>query len=421
MLKSLARLFSFEGYFVKDYQVSTRDKTLRVILERNPEKLGKCYRCGGFLGRKRGQHPRRVEHLPALGFKTFVEYWQYKGHCGQCNKARNEYVSFASKDTKKFTKEYAEWLGTMCEFAAVSRVAKFESHTKGTLRDLDYERLKRLLKEYKIPEVTHISVDEVYAFNTPLDKHETRDDRFLTVISDLNTRKIIWVSEGRSKEALDQFYILLGKKACKKIVVAAMDQFDGYALSTRQHCKNAKIVWDRFHIMKSLEEAVNDERKKLHEDLENKDPLVPLTKGKNRFIFLKRSDRRTEEETTLIETVCRENGKFVQLELIKEAMFQFFSQPTESDAKDLLDAVTKMAWETSFDGLKNWFHRMQESWDTLKNYFEFRVTSAVSEGINNVIKALKRRAYGYRNPDYFRYKIMQQCGYLTSDFVKLAR
>src|SRR5690606_1026348 len=106
-----------------------------------------CYRCGGFLGRKRGQHHRRVEHLPVMGFRTYLEFFQHKGHCGQCGKARNEYVAFVSKDCKKFTKEYSEWLGVMCEFSAVSRVSKFNSLSKSTIREIDYHRLKRLFKE----------------------------------------------------------------------------------------------------------------------------------------------------------------------------------------------------------------------------------------------------------------------------------
>jgi transposase len=61
-----------------------------------------------------------------------------------------------------------------------------------------------------------------------------------------------------------------------------------------------------------------------------------------------------------------------------------------------------------------WYNNLEKGWDTLKNYFRYKATSALSEGINNVIKTIKRRAYGYRNMEYFRLKIMQVCGYLNS-------
>lgn len=70
--------------------------------------------------------------------------------------------------------------------------------------------------------------------------------------------------------------------------------------------------------------------------------------------------------------------------------------------------------------LETWWRNLSSGWETLKNYFEFPVTSALAEGVNNVIKSLKRRAFGFRNMDYFRLKIMQVCGYLNSRYIKFA-
>jgi transposase len=70
-----------------------------------------------------------------------------------------------------------------------------------------------------------------------------------------------------------------------------------------------------------------------------------------------------------------------------------------------------------FDPLKNWYNNLDKDWNTLTNYFAFKVTTSLSEGINNVIKMLKRMAFGYKNMEYFRLKIMQKCGYLNSNFI----
>jgi len=75
---------------------------------------------------------------------------------------------------------------------------------------------------------------------------------------------------------------------------------------------------------------------------------------------------------------------------------------------------------TAFAPLETWCKNISVGWETLKNYFDFRVTSALAEGTNNVIKALKRRSFGFRNMDYFRLKIMQVCGYLNSRYIKFA-
>jgi hypothetical protein len=66
-----------------------------------------------------------------------------------------------------------------------------------------------------------------------------------------------------------------------------------------------------------------------------------------------------------------------------------------------------------------WYADLEPLWKRLANYFRFRVTSALSEGINNVIKTLKRRAYGYKNMEYFRLKILQKCRYLNSRYISI--
>jgi hypothetical protein len=151
----------------------------------------------------------------------------------------------------------------MSEIATVLQVSKLESIDKMSCYAVDKYILTRLLQGYKIPDVTHISVDEVYA-RSPVQqkKGETRDDLFLTVIVDQRTRKVIWVSKSRRKEALDTFFAMIGKEACERIKVVTCDQHKGYAESVREHCSKASIVWDKFHIVQAFNEALNEERKK---------------------------------------------------------------------------------------------------------------------------------------------------------------
>ncbi|MBU6376039.1 MAG: transposase, partial [Bdellovibrionales bacterium] len=162
-----------------------------------------------------------------------------------------EQIQLIAQETPHLTQEYAWWIGRLCEIAAVSRVAELMNQDETTTWRLDLARMKRMLAQYRIPTVTQISVDEVYARKKPKHKGESRDERFFTVISDLKTRRVIWVSESRKKEALDQFFLLIGKDACKKIEVVASDQHEGYAASIREHVPHATHVWDRFHLMQS--------------------------------------------------------------------------------------------------------------------------------------------------------------------------
>ena len=196
----------------------------------------------------------------------------------------------------------------------------------------------------------------------------------------------------------------------------ATDQHDPYRASVRENCPNAKVVWDRFHIMQAFNEASNEVRKSLHDRLSPKDKAFPLTMGKYKYLFLKKPSRRSPSEQRHLDEVYRDNSDFAKIEIIKEFAYVFFDQKTEISALDTFNSLGMWIQQSGFDPLMRWWKHLYQNWDTVKNYFYSRITSALSEGVNNVIKALKRRSFGFRNMEYFKLKIMQVCGYLNSEF-----
>jgi transposase len=407
----------FEGFEVRDFKEFLSEGRIDIYLEPLEAKPWVCHRCGSELGVQRGKHPVKLEAMPLMGFRFFVHFMRYKGHCTKCKKARSEKVEFISEETPHLTTDFAWWIGRICEIAAVSRVAELTNQDETTTWRLDLHRMQRMLESYKIPKVKKISVDEVYARKKPKSPYESRDERFFTVVSDLETHRVIWVSQSRNKNALDQFFMLIGVDACSEIEVVAADQHDDYAQSVREFCKNAMLVWDKFHIMQNFESAVNDQRATLHGELPSGSTMQRLTRGKYKYMFLKRADRRTEEERLHINEVLKYNEPFAKLEIIKERMLTFFDSPSEQQAKEVFEQVGEWIWQAGFESLMKWHKNLENGWQTLKNYFHHRVSSALSEGHNNVIKMLKRRAFGYRNMLYFRLKIMQVCGYLNSRYI----
>jgi transposase len=408
------------GFEIIDVKEWLSEGRIEIFLERKADaEPAACYRCGTRLTIARGKHRLRIEGLPILGLRTWWIFWREKKHCPECEKARSEAVEFLAAETPHLTKEYAWWLGRMCEIAAVSRVSELVQQNAMTLWRLDLARMRLMLQHYRIPEVRRISVDEVYVRRKPKDPGESRNERFFTIISDLDTRRVIWVSESREKRALDEFFKIIGEDACRQIEVVAMDQHNDYAASVREHCPEAAVVWDQFHIMQHFEEAANETRIQLHAEQAKGSEIHRLTRGKFRFLFLKKASRRTEEEKTHLNDVLEQNQGFVKLELIKERMLTFFREPDESAALRTWNEVGDWIFQAGFKPLMDWHQRLEKGWKTLKNYFRYRVTSALSEGHNNVIKMLKRRAFGYRNMTYFRLKIMQVCGYLNSRYVRI--
>lgn len=378
-----------------------------------------CSVCGTTLGARRGSHKMKIKHLPLFNFECRLIFFREKADCPKCKKARSEHLDFLAKETPHLSKEYSWWLGRLTEISTVSRVAELTGNDQNTLWRVDYDRLVLMLQNYKIPPIKRISIDEVHARSKKRFSRENRNKQYFTVVSDLDTGRVIWVSDNREKEALDQFYKLIGPDRCKEIEVAAMDQFAGFKASTEEYCPQAKIVWDRFHLMRNFENALNDERLEIIETRSKDKKSVQHIKGRFKYLFLKKAKRRTKQEEKTLKQVMKENKDFYKLELIKEKFFQFFNQRNEDDAREILIETKRWIKEGGFKFLDNWVDNFVSGWDIVKNYFEFRVTSALSEGQNNVIKTLKRRCYGFSNMTYFKLKIMQVCGYLNSRYISI--
>jgi transposase len=405
---------SFQGFITRDIKEYHSKKHMELILQPEDGRKRLCRRCGSELGRKRGEYLVKARHLKVLGWSSSIVVPVSKCECRRCGKIRSEWIEFLCPHSPHITLELAWWLSRLTGISSVNQVSQLEGLGKDTCYKVDWYILAKLLQRYNIPKVTHISVDEVYARSAKQQKPgESRNDLFLTVIVDLKTRKVIWVSQSRDKEALDTFFELIGKEACSKIEVVAMDQHDSYNQSVRDYCPRAKVIWDKFHLLQNFNKALNDERLiEFNRAKDNREDITRLIRGKFRFLFLKQQRHRSKSEKKHLEEVISLNKKMMVLELIKERVHLMFESASKEKAQEHLCVAYDWAKEIGASSVAKWMWNLMdrvEFWD----YFANRYTTSVSEGINRAIKGLKWQAYGYKNMAYFALKIMQKCGYLN--------
>ena len=413
-------LKAIHGFYLKDMKEYLNKGYIELFIEHHhSDKSSCCHRCQTPLSRITGYYRQRIQTMPIFKYKSFIHLKRRKGYCDSCKKIRAEHLEFIAPETPHLTREYAWWLGRMCEIAPVSRAGKLAGIDKMTMYRLDFARLKRMFQNYEIPKVTRISVDEVYARKKKYSKPESRDNRFFTVVCDLDTRRVVWVSESRKKEGLDEFFKAIGEDRCRDIDVVAMDQHNAYKQSVNEYCPMATVVWDRFHIMQNFNEALDSDRKWLNEHM-CRGEMKRLTRGKFKRLFVTKSERRTKTDNRHINDILKENEDFVYLELIKEGLYQLYDSRDEYEAREKFEQIGEWIKQCKyFFELSKWWENFDKGWDIFKNYFHYRVSSSLSEGQNNVIKTLKKRGYGYRNMAYFKLKILQVCGFLNSDYVPM--
>jgi transposase len=408
----------FQGFDVEDIKEWRVERRLEIVLIKTPDKKHVCSCCNSPLGRQDGRYWVKAHHMRIMSWTVVVGFWREKRDCGVCKRVRSERIDFISDTTPHVTKDLAYWINRLSEITSVLQVSKLESIDKQTCYDVDKYVLTRMLQGYEIPAVTKISVDEVYARGKKqLKEGETRDDLFLTVIVDIATHKVIWVSQSRRKEALDEFFQLIGEEACQKIEVVATDQHEGYGASVREYCKNATLVWDRFHLIQKFNDALNEDRRNELANIDPEGEIGDLMNNKYRYVFCKRDYKRSDQDKKHINEVMRLNEKIAKMEIIKERFHSMFNCNSVEDAQVIMNDVYQWSFDAKCTHIFEWIRKIREE-ETFWNYFRYKVTTGISEGLNRAIKGLKWQAYGYKDMLYFRLKIMQKCGYLNSHFIQ---
>jgi transposase len=404
---------SFQGYSVIDIKESIVSQKMEIVLEKQDGHTCLCNRCGHKLGAMKDRYWVRARHLRVFNWHVTVAFWREKRWCPNCQKVRSEVIDFICPTSPHMTMELAWWVSRLSEITSVLQVSKLESVDKMACYEVDHHILRLLFQSYEIPKVTHIGVDEVYARGPKqLKNGETRDDLFFTVIVDLITHKVIWVSKSRRKGALDEFLKILGPEACKDIKVVATDQHEGYSASVTEHCPNAVVVLDRFHLVQNFNEALNEDRKEELDIIDPEGEMGDLMNGKYRYLFLTKSKNRSQADQKHIAHVTKLNKKMAQLEIIKEHFHRIFDAPTKLDAQVMLAEIYQWSMDCGAHNVFKWIVNILKDM-RFWNYFEQRFNSGVVEGINRAIKGLKWQAYGYKNMAYFALKILQKCGYLN--------
>lgn len=268
---------------------------------------------------------------------------------------------------------------------------------KGMLEEKAVEKLE------PVPAPQRMSVDEV-AWQ--------KWHRYCTNVIDIDKRKVIWNHEGRGKKVLDTFYGRLGKQGRKRVKAVACDGAKGFLASTREHLKDAMIVLDHFHVKHYLNDAIDTVRKEALKEArrENNGELSEILHCNKRFILMQ--NRATDRKKNLLERLSTLNKEVYEAMLLKEQFLSFYASNSRktaySNLKDWIAAAIKSGIKP-FVELGYKFFRKRHY---ILNYFACKITSAISEGINNKIKRLKRMAYGYRDITYFLLKIHQHCGLL---------
>lgn len=297
---------------------------------------------------------------------------------------------------------------------AVARLAR-EWSWQGTARQygLDWKSVATIvrqavqygLRRRKRPPVHMIGIDEV---------SRRKGQVYLTVVYDLERRVLLWVGEGRSEEAVSKFFTEeLGRRRCRTLRVVCMDMWAPYANLVREHAPQAQILFDRFHIVKHLQEAVDAVRRELWRQVTGKERVA--LKG-TRWLLLKNPWNLTTEQKERLSTLVRWNTPLVRAWYLKESFQLFWGYQQPGRAKDHLCKWMGSAMRSKLEPFKKFVRMLRSHLNGVLAWTKLRVSNGAVEGMNNKIKSISHRSFGFRSANHFIAAIYHGCARLPLPF-----
>lgn len=362
-----------------------------------------CSGCGAVHTSVHSRGQMRVEDLPLFDRRVFLYLEKRKCRCPE-GAIRVEFLPWLHG---RYTRRFAEKVFRLTSIATNAEAGWFLDLDDEVVYRIDKAILQEKADDLLFPPSAPkaMSVDEV-AWK--------KGHSYVTNVVDIDKRAVIWNHRDRSKSVLDAFYQSLTEGERKDIEAVACDGASGFLSSTRQNAPNALIVLDHFHVKSYLNDALDEVRKaelsKARKDEEQKE-LAGLLHSKQRFILMRIKPSR--KKTQVLKRLATLNEPVYKAMLLKDQFAAIYELKTRKEAQNALKIWIGEALRSGLPAFKTVAQKLFRKRHYVLNYFLRRISSAISEGINNKIKRLKRMAYGYRDVVYFLLKIHQHCGLLN--------
>jgi transposase len=392
MEKDKGYLPFWQGFRVTRLRVE--DTAVHVELE--PERLDRL-RCGQCAGPARGVHEqvqRRVRDLPMVGRAVWLSVQLRRVWCPVCG-TRMQQVQWLERHSR-LTRRLAESVSLWCAKLPIKHVAAMFDLHWSTVRLIDRRRLQAFVQALPLPQPRRLVMDE-FALH--------KGHRYASVVLDADTRRVLWIGEGRSRAAVRPFFESLGPENCSRIEAVAMDMNTAFDLEVRQHCPRARIVYDLFHVVaKYGREVIGRVRVDAANQLRHDKPARRVVKQSHWLLLKNRAGLKPGERLRLDE-VLQANQPLMTAYLMAAQLKSLWTAACPWQWRRAWREWMAHAVESCIPALILFANRLRPYWRGIVSRVRWPMHTGQLEGINNKIKVIKRQAFGYRDAEYFFLKI----------------
>jgi transposase len=328
--------------------------------------------------------------------RIYLEVEIRRVFCRRCQKVKQEKLEWLA-ESPFYTKRFAFYVGRRCRGSTIQDIAKELHLNWKTVKALEKQYMREQLRRVSNPGPKVIGIDEF-----SLRKGHT----YRLVVSDLERKRPIWFGgEDRSEESLDCFYQWLGLKKSQKIKLAVMDMWKAFRNSTAKNAPQAGILFDKFHVMRHLNEALDKVRKREYARLTGRSR--EYIKGQ-KYMLLSRWEHLNSDGRESLKKLLKANKRLHTAYLLKESFGQLWGYKREGWARRFFENWRcALKWQR-LKPYEEFSKMIDRHWDGIAAFcqLENKVSLGFVEGLNNKIRVIQRRAYGLRDEEYLRLKVL---------------
>ena len=363
-------------------------------------------RCGECGRRARGYdraRTRRWRHLNMGRLRIVLEYTPKRVECRRCEGVRVEQVPWAEHGSG-FTRDFEELVAYLAQVTDMTQVTKLMGIAWETVGRIVHRVVERRLDPDRLDGLRRIGVDD-FSYR--------KRHRYLTVVVDHDRRRVVWAAKGRDSQTLLDFFDDLGEERCAELEFVTIDMAAGYIKAIEERIPHAQIVFDRFHVQRLATDAVDQVRREQLRDLRGTPEGTELFRS--RFSLLKNPWNLNVTERGQLSSIQRTNARLYRAYLLKETLAKALDYRQPRRAERALCEWLSWASRSRLKPFVRAARTIRKYFDGILAYIKDRLTNAVVEGINNRLRMIARRAYGFHSHHPLVAMLFLCCGGIDLD------
>jgi transposase len=384
---NIKALFNYLQVIITDQYVDINKKEVKIKARFSNRNIPVCPKCKAKVRSVHSYYERTVRDMNILDCKTYVSYIHRKIRCPNCGivVAESKFVDRRSRISKRLEM----YIMGLSKYITVKEIAEHLELDWKTVKEIHKRHLKERFSKEDIGYPRIIALDEVSV---------KKGHNYLTVIIDWESGKVLWVGEGRKYETLKEFFEALTEEQRDKIEAVAMDMWDPYIKAVKEYCPNGAIVFDQFHILSAYSRVIDKVRNTEYRKATKK--MKGVIKG-SKYLLLKNKENLENEERGKLRRLLNLNKTLNIVYILKDYLKRLWKYKYRRCAEKFLEHWCRLAEESGIKALKTFTKMLKRYAYGILNHCKYGIHTSRMEGINNKIKVIKRKAYGFRDIEYF--------------------